>query len=154
MIMLHRTTLAAVTLALLGTACAKPASASLDDVLEEFGRYETMNSTNSCECFELIAGDYTSEQECLDAGVSIEAEHIECMKNALATVTQDEAEAVELVECFTGMSQESADCLQTNIGVCSADTFSDCIQARGRARDECDLKYSDDDLEAFWLCRL
>ena len=141
-------------LAMLGSACTKPPSPNLDEVLDELAELSNRAGTANCQCFELIAGGlYTSEQECLDAIASVEVENLACMKDALAEITRDEQEAVVLIECYNAAEEAQADCLETNVGVCSADTFGDCAAAWTSAVEPCQVGYPEDALETLWYCR-
>ena len=148
----HR--IVAVSIILFGSTCMRLASPSLDEVLEEFATQNHRSYAASCQCFELIGdSDYMSEQECRDVAGSVDDEDLACIEDVLAKITQDQDEAVALMECYNTAVREGADCLETNIGVCSSDTFGVCVESRRQAIDSCDAGYPEDDLETLWYCR-
>ena len=147
-----RSKLAIVSVALVFGGCAKPTSPTIDEVIDEFRQLNNESTQLSCQCFELLIDDYANEQECVNHAGLIEDDDLDCIAGVAESVTRDEDEAIALVQCYNAAFRELVDCERTNVGVCSAEIFGDCVEAFVSATTDCAVGYPEDELESLWYC--
>lgn len=121
---------------------------TLDEAIGEFLDARYQSNLAICSCYQLFIYiaipepiSYESEEHCLAVNGENEpaAEHVECVKSALARLPQDEQENIELLQCYAAAARDYMQCYLDEVeGTCASSAQQACSQRRSTAHDACD----------------
>ncbi|WP_146661393.1 hypothetical protein [Enhygromyxa salina] len=127
---------------------------SLDEVLQELAALRNENREVSCACPHQVldgSGDvFKSEMACLAGSDPVQDSDLACIEDVLAGSGRTTEQHLALIQCFNDEMSADIECKRAHLDSCADQQFSPCSDDTDT--DTCGGDYSQDTLEALWIC--
>jgi hypothetical protein len=127
---------------------------SLDEALQELAALRNENHEVSCACPNHVVdgsnGVFMSEEACLAASGPVTNDDLACIEDVLESSGHTAEEHLALIQCYNAELQDEIDCKRANLDACADQPFSPC--SNDISSEPCGAGYSQDTLEAMWIC--